>query len=78
MRIEIFSDGESFYVRPPGSPAAVRWFRRDEGWASVREKPPGRAREVEFAELPDDLKEEILAFVARAEAMGSPIWKSQN
>lgn len=78
MQIEIFSDGGDFCVRLPGSPMVVRWFRRAGTWMNVREKLSGQARKVEFGDLPDDLREEILAFVARAEAMGNQIWKSQN
>lgn len=78
MNIEIFAGEGDFYIRLPGGSMALRWFCEAGNWINAKEKPPDRAQRVEFGDLPGELREEILAFVARAEAMGNQIWDSQN
>jgi len=79
MKINIFAgEEEVFYIRPPGSSGALRWFCREGRWLNAREKLPEGARKVEFSELPDALREEILAFAARAETMGNQVWSEGN
>jgi len=78
MNIEIFAGEGDFYIRLLGSPGVVRWFREEESWGQVKAPLPDGARKVAFGELPNELREEVLAFVARAEAMGNQIWSSQN
>ncbi len=72
MKIEIFAgEGGEFYIRPPGSSGALRWFCSEGSWFNAREQLPDGARKAEFGELPEALREEILAFAARAETMGN-------
>ena len=74
MNLEIYTDGTDYYIRPSGSPATLRWYRQGEHWACARGEMPTGARTVDFGGLPGDLQEEIMAFVARSEVMGSQIW----
>jgi hypothetical protein len=78
MEIEIFTGADGFFVRLPGKPVVLRWFRQGEGWGSAREELPAQVRKIGFGELPVELQEEILAFAARAEAIGGPVWGSPN
>ena len=78
MKIEIFAEGEDFFIRLPGGAGALRWFCRDGSWLNERASLPGKSRPVKISDLPGDLLEEVLAFIARAEVMGNQIWSSQN
>jgi len=79
MKIEIFAgEEEEFYIRMPGSAGALRWFCCEGSWLNAREKLPKGARKAEFFELPETLREEILAFAARAEVMGNQAWSAEN
>lgn len=79
MKIEIFAgEGGEFYIRPPGSSGALRWFCSEGSWFNAREQLPDGARKAEFGELPEALREEILAFAARAETMGNQVWSGDN
>lgn len=78
MKIEIFTEGEAFFIRLPGGAGALRWFCQDGRWLNERARVPGGSRPVEMGDLPGELLEEVLAFIARAEVMGNQIWSSQN
>jgi len=79
MKIEIFAgEEEAFYIRLPGSSGALRWFCREGSWFNAREQLPKGVRKAEFTELPEALREEILAFAARAETMGNQVWSEGN
>lgn len=78
MNIEIFAGEGDFYIRLPGSPMALHWFCEEGNWVNAKEKLPDSAQRAEFGQLPDELREEILAFMARAAAMGNHIWEAQN
>ena len=79
MRIEIYSgQGDEYYIRLPGSAGALRWQRQEDCWTSQRGALPDDAQRLEFGRLPQDLQEEVLAFVTRAEAMGNQIWSAMN
>lgn len=79
MEIEIFAGEEAdFFTRFPGRPEVLRWFRQEGNWLNVRERLPAGARPVAFGALPAELQEEILALVARLEAVGGLLWSSPN
>jgi hypothetical protein len=69
MVLEIFADETSYYVRRHPNPEVMRWFRQGDRWISARERMPARCTRLDFADLPADLQEEVLAFLVRAEAM---------
>ncbi|MFA6111115.1 MAG: hypothetical protein WDA75_20350 [Candidatus Latescibacterota bacterium] len=75
MDIEILTAADGgFYIRPRNASAAVRWTREDNSWVSARAIVPSGSRTVDLAAVPADLREEILAFVARAEVVGEALW----
>jgi len=59
---------ECIYVRMGTS--VQRWSRTDAGWIAERSEMPADAQDLEFADLPTDLREEVLAAAVRAEAVG--------
>lgn len=74
MKVELLADDADYYVRLAGSGGALRWYRHDDGWASCSASVPPGLRVVDFDALPADLREEVLAFLARAEALGNRAW----
>ena len=56
----------------------MAWYREQDRWASKPEALPAGAESITVVELPDDLREELLAFVARAEVMGTGRLDSGN
>ena len=74
MAVDILTDGEAYYLRQRGGSAAVRWRRGDAGWEAERTSPPPTARPAAFEQVPADLREELLAFMARATSVGD-VWK---
>ncbi len=69
---------ETYYLIGVASIPDLAWRREQDRWLSRAEKPPAEAETITVQELPDDLREELLAFVARAEAMGINRWDSGN
>ena len=78
MKTEAFFDGESYYVRGPKTALPLCWSRRPEGWSMQRQSLPAAAERVELGDLPADLKEEVLAFLARAQTVGPSMWSMSN
>lgn len=78
MQIDIYRDGENYYVCQGQGTVALRWFRDGEHWTCVKEKLPPGLEQADVGELPGDLQEELLAFLTRAEMMGNQIWSSPN
>jgi hypothetical protein len=74
--IEILAAADGgFYIRPRHALAAVRWTREEGSWVSSRGIVPDGSRAVDLTAVPADLREEILAFVARAEVVGEALWR---
>ncbi len=78
MQIEIYRDGENYYVCQGQGGVALRWFRDGDHWTCVKGKRPADMERAEAGDLPGDLQEELLAFLTRAETMGNQIWSSLN
>ncbi len=79
MQIEIYCASESeYYIRLPGASGALRWLREGDRWSTGRAELPDAAQPMALSELPRTLQEELLAFVARTEAMGNQLWSEQN
>lgn len=76
--LEIYDAGGDYYLRLAGSTGALRWSCRDGDWRAAPEKLPAGLQRVELPDLPPPLREEILAFAARAEAIGNQTWSAQN
>ncbi len=70
MAVSLSRHGETYYLGGvPGVPD-LAWYREQDRWASKPEALPTGAESITVVELPGDLREELLAFVARAEVMG--------
>ena len=78
MGIEVFQHGERFFVRKSATTKAISWEMKAGRWVNEPAALPEASASVPFAELPEDLREEMLAFVARAEALGSQVWSRSN
>ncbi len=77
MRLEIYIGGDSYYVKGPDN-IALKWTLEGERWLVSKEALPPNAIKVKANEVPDGLKEELMAFAARAATMGSQIWSMAN
>jgi hypothetical protein len=78
MGIEVFRHGERFFVRKSTATKAISWVMKEGRWVNEPAALPEESASVSFAELPGDLREEMLAFVARAEALGDQVWSRSN
>ena len=80
MQLEFYvgQDEEEFFLRLPGSAGTLRWIFQGSCWTSEPAKLPDGAFPVQFGHLPGALQEEMLAWVARAEALGHRYWSEQN
>lgn len=79
MQIEIFRASEcEYYVRLPGTSGSLRWLREGDNWSASRADMPDAAQPMSLDQLPPPLQEELLAFAARAEAMGNQLWSERN
>jgi hypothetical protein len=74
MAVEIWADETAYFLRQSGGSAALRWSQDGGTWGAERGQiPPGAAR-TELDRVPADLREELLAFMARATSVGD-IWQ---
>ena len=78
MGIEVFRHGEQFFVRKSATTKAICWEMKDGRWVNGPQPVPAESAPVPFADLPGELREEVLAFVARAEALGNQVWSRSN
>jgi hypothetical protein len=77
VKVELYCHGGDFFARL-GSGAVLRWQRTAQGWDQSRSRLPEAARHVEFEGLPEELREEVLAALARAAAVRPAGWESPN
>ena len=54
------------------------WQPGASGWTKERLELPARAKQIGFEALPEPLREEVLAVLARAEAVRGPMGGSNN
>ncbi len=59
------------YLTGAGATPCLRWHCDDDSWLSEPAKLPASASTITAEEVPDSLREELLAFVVRADAMGA-------
>ena len=69
MNLDIYADDTGYYIRRPSHSVVLHWYRQGDRWISAREPVPARCSRVDFADLPADLREEVLASAARADVM---------
>ena len=70
MALRIHRDGEDYYAGGVGPQGEVRWTREGDRWVTAIQPPPPGATPVTFGDLPADLREELMAYAARAEFLG--------
>ncbi|NKB65687.1 MAG: hypothetical protein GKR89_01380 [Candidatus Latescibacteria bacterium] len=68
-QFELYTDGQAYYTRPGGG-TLLCWQRGEEGWNCERVDKTLQLSPARFDQVPADLREEILAFAARAAAIG--------
>ena len=78
MAIEVFRHGSRYFVRKSAATRAICWEIKDGRWINAPETLPEESVPIPFADLPGDLREEMLAFLARAEALGNQVWSRDN
>ncbi len=69
--MELYTEGEIWYLAGEGEASVWRWRREGEAWALDRATLSSGAVRARLEELPASLQEELLAFAARAAAMGT-------
>ena len=68
MKAALYTDDGAYFIRL-GNGLVIRWCRVEEGWNKSRTELPSGARQIDFADLPEVLREEVLAVLARAGAV---------
>ncbi len=68
MQATLYTDDGAYFIRL-GNGLTIRWCRAEDGWNKSRTELPSGARQIDFADLPEALREEVLAVLARAAAM---------
>ena len=68
MQATLYTDDGAYFVRL-GNGVVLRWCRVEEGWNKSRTELPSGATQIDFADLPEVLREEVLAVLARAAAV---------
>lgn len=69
--MELYVQGEAWYLMAEGEGKGWCWRRAGEEWNVDRAALPSGAVRARLEELPAGLQEEVLAFAARAAAMGT-------
>ncbi|MFP6589739.1 MAG: hypothetical protein VCE12_04370 [Candidatus Latescibacterota bacterium] len=72
MSVRLYQHAEDIYLTGAGATPCLRWYRDAGRWMAEPVDLPDPATSVTVDEVPDDLREELLAFVVRASAMGAP------
>ncbi len=70
MSIRIYQGDGDIYLTGVGTLPCLRWYLQDARWRSEIAPLPAQVDRVTPEQIPEDLREELLAFAARAEAMG--------
>ena len=68
MQATLYTDDGAYFICL-GNGLTIRWCRAEDGWSKSRTELPSGARQIDFADLPEALREEVLAVLARAAAM---------
>lgn len=78
MAARVYRHGDRFYLTGAGAITCVGWRRQGQEWVSSPESLPDGAQKAAFESLPEELREELLAFAARAEVMGAAVRQLGN
>ena len=77
MQATLYTDEGAYFIRL-GNGLVIRWCRAEEEWNKSRADLPGGATQIDFADLPEVLREEVLAVLARAAAMQGAMGGESN
>ena len=68
MQATLYTDDGAYFIRL-GNGLVLRWCWEEEEWNKSRTELPSGARQIDFADLPEALREEVMAVLARAAAV---------
>ena len=68
MQATLYTDDRAYFIRL-GNGVVIQWCRAEEGWNKSRVELPSGATQIDFTALPEALREEVLAVLARAAAV---------
>ena len=68
MQATLYTDDGAYFIRL-GNGLVIRWCRAEAEWNKSRAELPGGATQIDFADLPEALREEVMAVLARATAV---------
>ena len=77
MGTALFSGDGAYFARLSGGTVLV-WSKDTEGWTKDRCKLPKDVDQIGFEGLPEELREEVLAVLARADTVQGPIGSTNN
>ena len=77
MSAALFTDAGAYFARLGGG-TVLCWQPGVSGWTKERVELPAGAEQIRFEGLPEPLREEILAVLARSEAVQGPMGGSDN
>ena len=77
MSAALFTDAGAYFARLGGG-TVLCWQPEASGWTKERVELPAGAKQIGFEALPEPLREEVLAVLARAEAVRGPMGGSNN
>jgi hypothetical protein len=70
MSVQLYQLVDDVYLTGAGATPCLRWHRQDGSWLSEPAELPESATKLHIDQVPEDLREELMAFVVRADAMG--------
>ena len=78
MSVRIYQHGGDISLTGAGTTPCLRWSEEQGRWRSQPAELPEQAERLTPENVPDDLREELLAFVTRADAMGAAMTQFGN
>lgn len=78
MSIRVYQQDTDVFLTGAGAVPCMRWRRSEGVWHSEPTDLPPTVQSISVEQIPDDLREELLAFVVRADAMGAAAQPSGN
>ena len=70
MSVQLYQLVDDVYLTGAGVTPCMRWHRKEGRWMSEPSELPESATKLHIDQVAEDLWEELMAFVVRADAMG--------
>ena len=77
MATALYSSDGVYFARLSGG-TVLAWSSTGAGWSKDRVELPAGAEQIGFAALPEELREEVLAVLTRADAVQGPVGGAEN